>query len=115
MPPWISAGGVAPLLQVVAEMVQRVAVLGEDEQLAAAVLELVELGPLEAFLQGGQFGVARAWSRTRRALGEQFLQRGDFGAQLVELDGGGELVGELVALGLVQIVFVLLGVVQMRP
>ena len=40
------------------------------------------------------------------------MQRGDFRPKLVESDGGSELVDQLVALGIVQVVFVLLGVVE---
>ena len=50
---------------------------GEEQQLAAAVVEFVELGPFQAVLQGGEFGI-RLWSRDPAGLGEQFFQRGDF-------------------------------------
>lgn len=43
-------------------------------------------------------------------LGEQLLERGDFGLELVEFDRGGELVRQPVAVSVVQVVFVLLGV-----
>ena len=45
-------------------------------------------------------------------LGEQFLQGRDFRAELVQFHRGRELVDELVALGVVQVVLVLLGVGQ---
>ncbi len=50
--------GVAPFFEVVAQVFEGVAVFGEDEQLAAAVGEFVELGPLETFLEGGELGIA---------------------------------------------------------
>ncbi len=53
------ADGVAPLSQVLAEVVQRVAMLGEDEQLAPAVGQFVKFGAPEAVAQGGQLGVRR--------------------------------------------------------
>ena len=43
------AGGVAPRFEVLAQVVEGVAVLGEDEQLAAPILQLGELRALQAF------------------------------------------------------------------
>ena len=109
MPPWISRDGVAPVFQMVAQVIQRVAVFGENEQLAAAVGQFLELGPRQAFLKRGEFGIVGLVAHAAGA-GKQFLQRGDFGAELVEFNRGGELVGQLVALGFVEVVLILLGV-----
>ena len=43
------ADGVSPFLEVLPEPVQRVPVLGEDEQSATGVFQFVELGPGQAF------------------------------------------------------------------
>ena len=94
-----------------AEVVQRVAVLGEDEQLAPAVLEFLELGALQARLEGGELRVRRVVADTRGP-GREVLEGGDFRSELVQPDGGRELVDKLVALGVVQVVLVLLGVGQ---
>ena len=106
------AGGVTPFCQMFAEVVQRVAVLGEDEQLArgrrlsslnsARARHALRAASLESLAV-----IAHA-----AGLGEQFLQRGDFGPQLIQFTRGGELVGELVAFGVVEVVLVLLGVGQ---
>ena len=64
--------GVAPCFQIVAKVFQRVAVLGEDEQLAAAVGQFLELGAREAFFKGGQFGVFGLVAHAAGA-GKQFL------------------------------------------
>ena len=44
--------------------------------------------------------------------GEQFLERDDFSAELIQFKRSGELVGQVVALGFVKVVLVLLGVGQ---
>ena len=70
MPPWIVRGREAPLLEVLDQVVERVLVLGEDQQLPATVLELGELGPLEAALERFELGllpVAACLVRARRA------------------------------------------------
>ena len=90
-------------------MIQRVAVLGENEQPAPAVVQFIELGFRQAFAKRGEFGI-RGVVAHAAGLRQQFLQRGNFGPELVEFNGGRELVGQVVALGIVEIVLVLLGV-----
>ena len=94
-----------------AEVVQRIAVLGEDEQLAPPIAQFLELGPFQAGFEGVQLGVGSVVADLP-GLGEQFLQGGDFRPQLIEVGGGGELIRELVSLGVVEIVLVLLAVGQ---
>ena len=58
--PAVNVGdGVAPFFEMVAQVFERVAVLGEDQKLATTVGEFVELGAFETFVEGGEFGVAR--------------------------------------------------------
>ena len=64
------AGGSSPTSRVLPEILQRVAVLGEDQQLAAAILKFIELRSLKALAQGLELGIVPV-SRTRRALAEQ--------------------------------------------
>ena len=103
------AGGVAPAGQVFLEVVERVAVLGEDEKFAAAILEFGELGFGQAFLSAVSLESRAPVAHAAGLLGE-FLEGGDFGAELVEFDGGGEFVNQQVAVGIVKVVFILLRV-----
>ena len=54
------ASGVAPAIQMLAQMRERVAMLGEHQQLAATVLKLLELRLLQAVAQCNQLGVLAA-------------------------------------------------------
>ena len=55
MPPWISAGAVAPCVPVTRrKVIQRIPVLGEDEQFAPPVAQFLEFGPLQAKRFEGQ-------------------------------------------------------------
>ena len=86
--------------------------LGEDEELAAAVLEFGELGVLETGFRRAASFESDACSRTRRACSTSSLQRGDLGPKLVEFLSGGVLVDQGVAVAVVEVVLVLLGVDQ---
>ena len=91
------------------QVIQRVPVLREDEELAAAVLQFVELRPRQAFAQGDQLGIAPAVADAadpRRHVAE----RGDFGPELVQFDCRRRTVDQLVAGVLIQIALVLLRV-----
>ncbi len=104
------AGRVAPLFQMLAEVVQRVAVLGEDEQLAAAVLKFVELGPVRHSFRADSFE-SLAMVANAAGLGQQLLQRGDFGAGVGRVPCAA--VNSSVSwsrVGVVEVVFVLFGV-----
>ena len=57
--------------------------LGEDEQLAPAVAQFLELGPLQARFQGGELRVGRVVAHPP-CLGQEILQRRDFRLQLVQ-------------------------------
>jgi len=92
---------------VLAHVNERVAVLGEDEQPAATVRQLVELGNRQALLQRVELGVLRLLAYTR-GLRHELAQRGDLDAELVQLQGDRGFVQQLVARLVVEIVFVLL-------
>ena len=84
--------GVFPFFEVLAQVLQRVSVLGEDEQLSPAIGEFLELGACEAFVKRGEFGVGGLVAHAT-GTGMQFLKRGDFCAKLVEFKRGRELIG----------------------
>ena len=52
------AGGIAPGFEMLTQVVQRIAVLGEHEQFSPSVLEFVELGTVQTLSQRNQLGVA---------------------------------------------------------
>ena len=61
------ADRVAPLLQMFAQVFQCVAVLGEDEQLAPAVVQFLKLGLRQTLLEARLACYQSALSRTARA------------------------------------------------
>ena len=86
-------------------------VFGEEQELAAPVLQLLELRSLHALAQGDQLRIAPALPDPLHP-GHQLAKLGKLGAELVQLGGGGRLVDEHVAGGFIEVVFVLLGVRQ---
>ena len=105
------AGRIAPLLQVRAQVRQRVTMFGEDQELAPAVAEFVELCLGQAVAQSGQLRVVGMVANAATLSG-QIVQRGDLGPKLVEFKGVGELVGQVIAGLLIKVVFFLLHVGQ---
>ena len=103
------AGGVTPAFQRLTQVIQRIAVLGEDEQLAPPVAQFLEFGPLQASLECGELRIRRVVTHTP-GMREEIVQGRDFGAKLVKARRRGELVHELVALGVVEVVLILLHV-----
>ena len=103
------ASGISPPLQVLAEVVQRVAVLREHQQLAAAVPQLLEIGPRQTVAQGYQLGVATALADTGNPV-SQVAKCGDLGSKLIQFDGSRGVVRKAIPCRLVQIVFILFGV-----
>jgi hypothetical protein len=102
-------GRVTPAFEPLTQVFERVAVLGEYEQPPAPVFQLTELGALQAFLEGGQLRV-RCVIADAAGLGKELLEGSDLGAELVEADGGSELVGELITLSIIKVILVLLNV-----
>ena len=80
------AVGYAPGFEVLPEVLQSVAMFGEDEQFAAAVLEFLEFSLFQALLRSAIVSnplaafVDYRWPR-------RFPQGGDFGLELVEAQG----------------------------
>ena len=91
----------------VAQVVQRVAVLGEDEQLAAPVLQLLELRPLQALAQRDELGVVAVFAHPADAR-RQVPERRDLGPELIQFECRGGFVDDRVTGRLVEIVLVLL-------
>ena len=83
--------------------------LGEDEELPPPAAQFMELGPLQAGLEGVQLGIEGVVADLA-GLGQEFLEGGDFRAEMIQVRGRRELVDELVTFGVVQVVLVLLPV-----
>jgi len=105
------AGRVAPGLQVLADAVEGVTVLGEDEELPSSVLELGELGFREAFPKGRELGVVARLPDFPRLL-DEFLERGYLQSELVEFLRSGILVDQAVAVLVIEIILILFRVHQ---
>ena len=109
MPPWIWQVEVAPAGQVVEQVVQGIAVFGENKQSAPAIFQFTEFSFRQAIAQRGEFGIRGMIAHAAR-LRQQITKRRNFGPQLVKFNRRGELVCQQVAFGIVEIVFILLGV-----
>ena len=105
------AGRVTPRFDVLPQMVQRIPVLGEDQELAPPVFQFIELRSLQAVAQCDQLGVAPAFANAPRTR-NQIAQLGDLRPELIQFRRGRRLVDEAVAVCFIEIVLVLLGVVQ---
>ena len=90
-------------------MIQGVAVLSKNEQSASAVFEFIELGFRQAIAKRGQFGISGVIAHAA-CLRQQIPKHGNFGPELVEFNRRREFVGQEIALGIVEIVFILLNV-----
>ena len=87
------------------EVDERVAVLGEDQQLAAAILDLGQLGTLQALAQRGELGLLADIDGLLR-LDDELLQSRDFDPQLIECLGHDDAFqrdGLLLVVGVVEI------------
>ena len=103
------AGRIAPGFEMVPQVVQRVAVLGKDEQLAPSVLQLLELRPLQALAQRDELGVAAVFAHPADAR-RQVPERRHLGPDLIQFEGRGGFADERVTGGLIEIVLFLLRV-----
>ena len=77
------AGGVTPAGQVLLDVIQRVAVLGKQQQFAATILEFRELSPFQARLEGLQLRVIGGFANSA-GLFNEVLQGSNLGTQLIE-------------------------------
>ena len=92
-----------------AQVVKRVSMFGKDKELAATVLQLLELRSLHTLAQGNQLRIASALPNSPDP-GHKIAKFGKLGAELVQLGSGGRLVDEHIAGDFVEVVFVLFGV-----
>ena len=97
------ADRVAPLAQVVLKVGQGVTVLGEDQQPAAAVFQLAQLGLLQAGLERGELAFG-AHLPDPVGVADQLPQLGHLGPQRLDLLRAGHSGGELVLGPLVNVV-----------
>ncbi|MGA2077162.1 MAG: hypothetical protein ABSH52_27030 [Terriglobia bacterium] len=100
---------VSPASEVIQQMSQGVPVLCKDEQPPTTVLQFIKLGFRQAFAERREFGISGMVTHAA-CLRKQIPQRGNLSPKLIEFNRRRELVRQKVAFGIVEIVFILLGV-----